>query len=308
MSAAPAPCVADSEKFEISSESSHTSNDPDAESPQGEGALTAKDREDRQRKKYLQLIAEAEAPATTAWDRAATGEYVCHVSQLAFATAVQCVNHRRKQQYKADLAASGLEEDPEFVAAVERYAQEEKDRLHQQKYAIIKQRNMAKQDLRIEAARLAKANRQLEHELLLAKSRMEKVQSQHERQMEHLKSTYQRRIDKLVRQLDQKAKGPSFPTEEAPSTEPLPWAPPRPAGPPAATTTSWLPSPGGPDPWAPVAFDAFAGLPAPAHKTISPADLFSAKNARPAIPYEVLRAFTAPYAPFAREAPRAPRA
>ncbi len=50
-----------------------------------------------------------------------------------------------------------------------------------------------------QAARLAKANRQLEHELLVSKSRLEKVQTQHERQMEHVKSTYQRKIDKLIR-------------------------------------------------------------------------------------------------------------
>ena len=50
-----------------------------------------------------------------------------------------------------------------------------------------------------QAARLAKANRQLEHDLLVAKSKIEKLQAQHDRQIEHVKSTYQRKIDKLAR-------------------------------------------------------------------------------------------------------------
>ena len=58
------------------------------------------------------------------------GEVACHASKLVFATAVQCINHKRKQQYKVDLAASEFKEDENLMAELEKQAQVEKDRYH----------------------------------------------------------------------------------------------------------------------------------------------------------------------------------
>ena len=44
------------------------------------------------------------------------------------ATAVQCINHKRKTQYTDDLKASGLEEDPKMIAFFEKEARDEKER------------------------------------------------------------------------------------------------------------------------------------------------------------------------------------
>jgi hypothetical protein len=106
-----------------------------------------------------------------------------------------------KTNYRQNLAESGVMEDAEIIQQIEKMSVEEKERLNNQKFSIIKHRNAAHQELRVEAARLAKAKRKLEHDLLVAKSKIDKMQSQHERQLEYVKSTFQRKLDKLYRQL-----------------------------------------------------------------------------------------------------------
>jgi hypothetical protein len=246
-----------------------------------------RDREDRQRRKYDQLFGNADV-ACTAWEHLENGEVACHASKLVFATAVQCINHKRKQQYKVDLAASEFKEDENLMAELEKQAQVEKDRLHHQKYAVVKQRNIAKQDLRMEAARLAKANRQLEHDLLVAKSKIEKLQAQHDRQIEHVKSTYQRKIDKLARSLELKCKGSNQnDTDREKETAPLEKSQ---VLTPAAKLEAQIPRPctleGWLAPWGPTDFDAMAGL-----QRISIANPKEGTSPEPAVPDAVLQAF-----------------
>uniref|UniRef100_A0A7S1IPX2 Uncharacterized protein n=1 Tax=Eutreptiella gymnastica TaxID=73025 RepID=A0A7S1IPX2_9EUGL len=51
----------------------------------------------------------------------------------------------------------------------------------------------------MQTARLAKENRQLEHELAVARCKIQKMNIQQERQLEHLRSMYQQRIDKIFK-------------------------------------------------------------------------------------------------------------
>lgn len=250
----------DSEICEISSESSRESS----ETPVPNDAK--RDRKDQQHRKYHQVFGDAHVPRT-AWERLANGEIACHVSQLVFATAVQCINHKKTRQYSADLAASELGQDEDMLAELETQAQAEKDRLHSQKHAIVKQKNMAKQNLRIETARLARLVRQSEHELLCMNRKIEKMQTQHDRRMEHMKSTYQRKIDKLLRKLESKeGRGQDVQTRTV-TTQTVTTDPETPqvsTPPPKLDAEVAAPRPGTcearEDPWVPVQFDVMAGL------------------------------------------------
>ena len=111
---------------------------------------------------------------------------------------------RRRPQYQLDLAASQLPEDAAVIAALEQQAHEEKERLYQQKYSAVKQRNAAKQEMISEAARLAKANRQLEHDMSMTKIKLEKMQARHSRRMDHVEYSFLRKVDKLARHLERR--------------------------------------------------------------------------------------------------------
>ena len=185
----------DAEVCEISSEES------DEQCPK----VGNRDREERQRRKYDLLFGGAHVPIV-AWERLPDGDVACHVSKLVFATAVQCLNHQQKHVYNTDLAASKLMVDVHLLQALKKQAEVEKADLHAHKHAMVRHRNQMKQDLRMEIARLAKANRQLEHDLEIIKSKIKRVQTQHNRQMEHLTTTSLRKIDKLARHLERRAK------------------------------------------------------------------------------------------------------
>jgi len=161
-----------------------------------------KDRERKQREKYTETYG-ADFKPTKAWE-VLDGVIVCHINQLIFSTAVQSTHHMSRPTYKSALAFSNLEEDPELIANLEQMAAEEKTRLHDQRFSIIKHRNAAHQELRMEAARLAKAKRRLEHDLLVANAKIEKLQTQHQRQIEYIKSVCQRKMEKLARQVSAK--------------------------------------------------------------------------------------------------------
>jgi hypothetical protein len=85
----------------------------------------------------------------------------------------------------------------------------EKADLQAHKHAVVKQKNQFKQDLRTENARLVKANRQLEHDLVMIKSKITRLQAQHERQMQHVTTTSLWQIDKMARQLERRPRGGS---------------------------------------------------------------------------------------------------
>ena len=50
------------------------------------------------------------------------------MTKLVFATAVQCINHKRTQQYQRGLAASDLQQDEDVLVELEKQARAEKDR------------------------------------------------------------------------------------------------------------------------------------------------------------------------------------
>jgi|UniRef100_A0A7S4GD25 hypothetical protein len=257
-----------------------------------------RNRDEKQRQKYEQLFGETHVPHTP-WERLENGEVACHVTKLVFATAVQCINHKRTQQYQRGLAASDLQQDEDVLVELEKQARAEKDRFIQQKHALVKETNIAKQTLRAETAHLAKAVRQKEHDLLMAKAKIAKMQTQHERQIAHIKSTYQRKIDALIRLMDEQSKGGSQTTAKEPgkacrkksqglrdlSVPPhcSPVSTPSPK--PEAKVPECSALKMGPNPWAPIEFDAMVGL----HKmSLASAQSTKSKNA---VPNEVMQAF-----------------
>ena len=159
-----------------------------------------RDREARQHEKYLEVCG-AKGEARPAWELLPDGSFACHVSELLFSTATQSVHHMERDSYRKRLAASGLSEDPHVIATIEQMCADEKEALNNQKHATIKQRNAAHQELRVEASRLNKAKRKLEHDVMVTKTRMDKMQLQHERQLQYLTTTFQQKMDKMYRQL-----------------------------------------------------------------------------------------------------------
>jgi hypothetical protein len=167
---------------------------------QPEGGKATKDRERKQNAKYFELFGCDHQP-TVAWEILPDDLFACHVSKLIFSTAIQSMHHMGKAIYRQQLLDSMIPEDPNVIAEIEEMSLEEKEKLHSQKYAIIKHRNAAHQELRVEAARLAKTKRKLEHDLLVAKGKIHKMQVQHGRQMDYVKSTFQRKLDRLSKHL-----------------------------------------------------------------------------------------------------------
>jgi FtsZ-binding cell division protein ZapB len=183
----------------------------------------------------------------------------CHVTRMMFTTATQCVNHRAKAKYKATLAASAYQEDPEFLAHIHTCAQQERTSLRQHKHDVIKQRNAMKQDLKMEVSKLTKSNRRLEHELNMARRKIEKMQ----RQMEQMASAHEETVGRLRSRLGEDDNSVAGDAPAVPEAEAVDWADLDHTGStsdPDRVSTGAASSTAGKDRWAPVEFDAMAGL------------------------------------------------
>jgi hypothetical protein len=151
--------------------------------------------------KYLAQFGDCEEPKM-GWERYEDGQIACHHRKLLFSTAVQCRNYLYKSGCNQGLASVLEEEGAECLAKLDEECAEERSRLRNVKRSLAKQKNAILQEMKVRAAQLQKANRQLGHEMTVTERQLAQLQQQHKRELRAVKALHQQKLESITSLLE----------------------------------------------------------------------------------------------------------